>query len=629
MKVAIKRVFVASILLVASSSDAFITTTSPAKRCSTVRTMSSSVVETNSDDNDEVEFPPPLSPFQRTLRALEFYRRALPVLASYKLKEIELYLKRKGGNVITEEEEERIWADLDELGSKKISETIQEMKGFYVKTGQVISTRVDLFPEAYTTKLSVLQDGIEPMPFSMVEKVVRQELLDGAPLSELFSSFDETCLGSASIAQVHKATLLDGRVCAVKLQRPNVEPKLRGDVSNLKRISKLLSKSLPVDYYTVFSELGDALSNELDFLVEAQAMKKIHAAVASCPITTSSVPATDINPPVLVPLPVGELVSKRVLVMDFVEGTPLNRLQEAMKEKGIDPNSPESKIAGRQILDALSIAFGRMIFGCGFCHGDPHPGNIFVGRDENDDIRVSLIDCGQFKSVTRQQRTKLARVVCGVGKYQRQKQTNAPSSDLEETKKELAKLVLDFGVEINNDDETNKWYDLPAAVAIFLFGDADEELPGGYSSNELNENSPIKQVKSFPQELVLLGRATVLLKGIAKRLKVQFSLADKWYPIASSAVESSTKPRTMPLWGGRNGINNDVNGGLISDTVSNKGSKLRFHQVGDLFKAWGKQKVKRGAKRCVERIPSKRLKKKIYTKINERQEQKEKQTTSY
>ena len=326
------------------------------------------------EESDEVDFPPPLSPIQRTKRAIEFYKRVLPVLAAYKAKELEIELKRKafGGDAVTEKEEEQIWADIDEWGSTRIAETIQEMKGFYVKTGQVISTRVDLFPEAYTSKLQELQDGIEPMPFELVEKVVRQELLDGAPLSELFSSFEEEPLGSASIAQVHKATLLDGRVVAVKLQRPNVEPKLLGDVANLKRISKALAESLPVDYYTVFSELGDALINELDFLAEAQAMRKIDFAVSHDNDGTLS------ERPVLIPLPVGELVSKRVLVMDFVEGVPLNRLSETMKEKGIEKGSPESKIAGRRILDSLAIAFGRMIFGSGFIHGDPHPGYVWA-----------------------------------------------------------------------------------------------------------------------------------------------------------------------------------------------------------------------------------------------------------
>lgn len=306
-------------------------------------------------------FPPPLTSTQRVVRALSFYRRVLPVLAAYKAKEIEIQLKRKvDKDAVPPEEEERIWAELDEWGSTVVADTISEMRGFYVKSGQVISTRVDLFPEAYTKKLAVLQDGLEPMPFEQVEAVVSQELLDGAPLSELFASFDREPLGSASIAQVHKATLLDGRTVAVKLQRPNVEPKLMGDVANLKRISKLLKDSLPVDYYTVFSELGDALVNELDFLAEAQAMRKISLAVRH---TENGVIDNSASVPISVPLPVGELVSKRVLVMDFVEGVPLNRLAAKMEEKGIKPGSLESKLAGRRIIDSLVSAFGRMIFG--------------------------------------------------------------------------------------------------------------------------------------------------------------------------------------------------------------------------------------------------------------------------
>ena len=122
-------------------------------------------------------FPPPLTSTQRVARALSFYRRIIPVLAKYKAKDLEIQLKRKiNKNAISPEEEEQIWAELDEWGSTVVAETIKEMRGFYVKSGQVISTRVDLFPEAYTEKLAVLQDGLEPMPFEQVEAVVSQEL---------------------------------------------------------------------------------------------------------------------------------------------------------------------------------------------------------------------------------------------------------------------------------------------------------------------------------------------------------------------------------------------------------------------------------------------------------------------
>merc|ERR1719473_371222 len=101
--------------------------------------------------------------------------------------------------------------------------------------------------------------------------------------------------------------------------------------------------------------------------------------------------------------------------MDFVEGAPLNRIQETLKERNIDPNSPEAKIAGIRILDALSEAFERMIFGAGFLHGDPHPGNIFVQKG----AKVALIDCGQVKAIPRAQRLLLAKAIVKVAEYQK------------------------------------------------------------------------------------------------------------------------------------------------------------------------------------------------------------------
>ena len=115
-----------------------------------------------------------------------------------------------------------------------------------------------------------------------------------------------------------------------------------------------------------------ALQGELDFLAEGQSAMKVYSSVAH---TCAGVPT---EPAVQVPLPVQGLSSRRVLVMEYVEGTPLNRLAGEMEKRGIKPGSPESKIAGRRILEQLTEAFGRMMLGAGFIHGDPHPGNIFV-----------------------------------------------------------------------------------------------------------------------------------------------------------------------------------------------------------------------------------------------------------
>jgi len=462
-----------------------------------------------------------------------------------------------------------------------------------MKTGQVISTRVDLFPEAYTSKLQQLQDGIEPMPFDMVKRVVEQELLDGAPLSELFATFEEEPLGSASIAQVHKATLLDGRTVAVKLQRPNVEPKLRGDIANLKRISKALADQLPVDYYAVFCELGEALENELDFLAEAQAMRKIQLA------TSHDVDGTLTDPPVSIPLPIGELVTKRVLVMDFVEGVPLNKLQAKMKEKGIKEGSPEAKIAGRRILDSLALAFGRMIFGAGYLHGDPHPGNIFIGEGG----KVSLIDCGQFKSLSRARRLQFAELVLAVEEYQ--KQSEADGSGLDDAKKQLASCARSFGIKCVDGRETED--DLASAVALVLFSDTGVKLPGGYSANELSEDSPIRLLTSFPQELILLGRATILLKGIARKLNVSFSLVKQWGNGCRLTLNAAKEP-TLPLWGRETYNGNSMTipeENISAPSSSTSTNKVQFRQVKGLFKTWVKGKGTRFAERSVKNLPPK------------------------
>ena len=118
------------------------------------------------------------------------------------------------------------------------------------KSGQLIGSRPDLFPEPYTRKLAPLQDSIPPMDGALLVRVVETELLGGAPLSSMFSAFDAEPLGSASVAQVHRAVLrADGRVVAVKVQRPSIMPLMLGDVANVKALAAQVRGRFPVDYY--------------------------------------------------------------------------------------------------------------------------------------------------------------------------------------------------------------------------------------------------------------------------------------------------------------------------------------------------------------------------------------------
>lgn len=151
----------------------------------------------NTDSSNEESSDTAMTPFERLSRAVSFYSAAVPVFASYKILEQKFKL-----NPTDVESEEKEYQKIHEWGSEIMTEKIKELRGFYVKTGQIISTRVDIFPEQYTSKLAVTLDALDPVPAESIKEIVRNELLGGGDLSELFLEFEDEPLGSASIAQV-------------------------------------------------------------------------------------------------------------------------------------------------------------------------------------------------------------------------------------------------------------------------------------------------------------------------------------------------------------------------------------------------------------------------------------------
>lgn len=412
-------------------------------------------------------------------------------------------------------------------GARKLSDVVSDLKGFYVKTAQIISSRQDLFPKQYTDAMSGFTDNLDPMPLELAKAVVQQELLNrDEKFEDVFEEFDEEPLGAASVAQVHRAVLTEkygGKEVAVKIQRPSIESKLLGDVANLKALSKAFRNvdALPLDYYTVMVELEKQLADEFDFVAEAVAMDRIYASL------TRSYDGSEVTEsPVVLPRPVPGLVSRRVLVMDYLKGVPLSRAREEMLKRGIDPDSPESKLFGRKLLKALTYAFGRNILETGFFHGDPHPGNIFV----LDSGEIGLIDFGQVKQISGRNRETLAKVMIALDER--------VGDDRPEDLERIGNLALELGVELNKDAKD----EAAAAVGMWLFDGSTEKLPGGYDLGELSPNSPVKELKSFPQDLVLVGRSTILIKGLSSRLDIPWSLSKEWAPIAREILNRGHTP---------------------------------------------------------------------------------------
>lgn len=190
---------------------------------------------------------------------------------------------------------------------------------------------------------------------------------------------------------------------------------------------------------------------------------------------------------------------------------------------------------------------------------DPHPGNIFVL--ENGDI--GLIDFGQVKQISGRNRETLAKVMVALD--------DRLSDDNPEDLVKIGNLALELGVELTDDAQD----EAAAAVAMWLFDGSTENLPGGYDQGELSPNSPVKELKSFPQDLVLVGRSSILIKGLSNRLGIKWSLSQEWAPIAREVLKGPT-------------------------AVSKGAQRIRFKSVMSAFRGWA-----RGRRtRWVQKLPS-------------------------
>ncbi len=253
----------------------------------------------------------------------------------------------------------------------------------YIKLGQVLSMRPDRLPADYIKALQALQDNAPVLPFEAIQKRVEDGL--GAPIEELFADFDREPLGTASIAQTHLATTHDGQRVVVKVQRPDIDQIMRGDLDLLYLGARILEAT--IDEMSLYSpsdvviEFEKALVRELNFTFELGNLLAARQLL---------VPERR----VVVPAPRPDLSCRTVLTMEFFKGEPLRKLQ---------PNSLEAKEAVEELLHVML----KQIFVDGFFHGDPHSGNILVGPDGT----VCMIDLGLVGRLNATQRDDLVTLI--------------------------------------------------------------------------------------------------------------------------------------------------------------------------------------------------------------------------
>ncbi len=253
--------------------------------------------------------------------------------------------------------------------AEDLASALEELGPSWIKLGQLLSTRPDLLPRSYIEALARLQDTVTPVPSEKITAIVESEL--GASVDELFASFEREPLATASLAQVHRATLHDGTEVAVKVQRPGVRNRIEIDIEVMHELARFAAK------YTAFgkrygltqivSELEHSLSQELDFRQEAENTRLISRQIAEFQTLTT-------------PTVYSDYTSRRVLTLSFVHGRHLADISRAELQQ----------IDTRPIAKELLAAYLKQIVIDGVFHCDPHPGNIFLA----DDGRLALMDFG-------------------------------------------------------------------------------------------------------------------------------------------------------------------------------------------------------------------------------------------
>ncbi|HUQ39901.1 MAG TPA: AarF/ABC1/UbiB kinase family protein [Acidimicrobiales bacterium] len=368
--------------------------------------------------------------------------------------------------------------------AEELAADLERMGATYVKLGQLLSTRADLLSPTYTEALSRLQDDVTPLDADEVEAVIDAEL--GTKVSTLFASFERAPLASASLGQVHRATMRDGREVVVKVQRPGVRDQVKGDIEALRDIAAFLDRHTEAGRRYGFGDLLDefasSLWDELDYRREAANLERLASDLADHPL-------------IVVPKPISDYTSSRVLTMSYVDGR---------KVTDIGPLG-QLDLDGNALAEALFKAYLSQILDHGFFHADPHPGNVLVTADG----RLALIDLGMVARLGPEIQERLVKLLLAVS---------------EGRGEEVAQISLQMGEALDDLDEGEFTRRVAALVGRHQ-GSSVGDLQAGAIVVELSRIGGECGLRP-PPALSMLGKALLNLDLVARTLDADFDPND-------------------------------------------------------------------------------------------------------
>lgn len=378
----------------------------------------------------------------------------------------------------------------------------EELGPTFVKLGQILSTRVDIFDAEWIEEFEKLQSNVAPIPVASIDELIESYL--GRPMGEVFRSFDSVPVGSASIAQVHKAVLSDGETVAVKIKRPDIEPIIQADLRILTHLAGLIESEIPeVRRYQpvqMVQYFARSLAKETDLSVELRYMQRFGQTF-------------DSDPSVRIPRVYPDISNRQILVQEHIGDTLLKDIRIETLDAPM-----RTQLAAR-ITDTLFT----MILQQGFFHADPHPGNIFIGSDG----RITLIDFGLVGHLSSTRRREIVDLINAL------------------TRKDqfTMQYVLSNWAQGDLPDENL----LGADVLEMLLNYEHTPVRDLRISQVINDITQIMRNHglTLPGDLVMLFKTLITLEGVAKRLDGQTELLERAKPIVADAFKERSSPEHL------------------------------------------------------------------------------------
>ena len=257
---------------------------------------------------------------------------------------------------------------------EELASDLENLGATFIKLGQLLSTRGDLLPEPYLDALARLQDKVEPFSFAEVDAIVSSEL--GIRISKAFAEFDPEPLAAASLAQVHRARMRDGRAVVVKVQRPGVREQIVNDLEALEEVASFIDAHTEIgkryEFVNMLEDLRRSLLREIDFQREGNNLIRLGDSLSSFRL-------------IVIPEPIDDFTTSRVLTMDYIPGKKITALSPLRL----------MEVDGAKLSEELFRAYLKQTLVDGFFHADPHPGNVFL----TDDNRIALLDLGMVSNI--------------------------------------------------------------------------------------------------------------------------------------------------------------------------------------------------------------------------------------